>query len=541
MMARFIIVIFATAFLAFAGCGLSVGDSVIGIGVVGGGAAAAGGGGGGGGNDFVPSPTGTGTGTGTDDSHEEDDSFFQADLKGDFIEGTVFDGKLYDDDYYRIYVPAGSERVGILCRFTHAQGDIDIELYDFSQNWLEEATGTKDNEFIDFTVPSAGYYYIIIYTWGTETGQDYILEHLTLTPNTEDMHEEDDDTTEGLARGLTTGEFWWLSTLSDTADVYAIEVLSGFTRVLVDCRFKQWDGDIDIELLDSGGGFLDASYTFTDDEWVDFTVLSPGTYFIRFQPFGSATDIHYSFWWAGYQAGTEDAHENDDDITQAYAQGSFGPRSWFPGTLSDFEDYYLIYPGSPQRIIVDLQYLNGDGDIDLEFTDSSGNPLDGSYFTRNDEWIDYTVNTGDYFYIRVYSADCSSGVHYSLWWNLYDLGDEDCHEEDDTMSEADILGSIIEGRWLFGTLDDSWDIYPIDVPPGQNRIIVECPHIYANGNIDIEIWNNVGTMVAESTLLLDDENMDATLPTAGWHYIALKNVNASPGAHYSLWWASMVP
>jgi hypothetical protein len=336
-------------------------------------------------------------------------------------------------------------------------------------------------------------------------------------------------------------EFWYMRTLSDAADVYAINVLSGHTRILVDLRFKQWDGDIDIELLDSGGGFLDASYTYTDDEWIDYTVASPGTYFIRFQPWGTPYDIPYSFWWAGYQPGAEDGHENDDDRSQGYARGSFGPRAWFPGTLSDYEDYYLIYPGSPVRIIVDLQYLNGDGDIDMELLDSTGSLLEGSYFARNDEWIDFTANNGDYFYIRLFSADCSSGVHYSLWWNLYGPGEEDCHEEDDSMSEADVLGSIIEQRWLHGTLADGWDLYPINVPTGRNRIIVECPHDFSDGNIDIEIWDSVGTKVAESTLLVGDENMDETLSSDGWYYIALKNVNADPSIHYSLWWASMVP
>jgi len=68
-----------------------------------------------------------------------------------------------DDDWYRIEVTPGYERVKVDCRFTHSQGDIDIALYDASGTVLASSTSTTDNEYIDHVVPASGAYYIRVF------------------------------------------------------------------------------------------------------------------------------------------------------------------------------------------------------------------------------------------------------------------------------------------------------------------------------------------------------------------------------------------
>jgi len=69
-----------------------------------------------------------------------------------------------DSDWYKINIdPSTYKRVKIDCQFTHADGDIDIELYDSSGNLLISASGETDNEYIDFTVSGSGTHYIKVY------------------------------------------------------------------------------------------------------------------------------------------------------------------------------------------------------------------------------------------------------------------------------------------------------------------------------------------------------------------------------------------
>ncbi|MHC4431458.1 MAG: PPC domain-containing protein, partial [Planctomycetota bacterium] len=87
-------------------------------------------------------------------------------------------GFQYDSDWYQISVTAGSERVFVACGFSHAQGNIDIALYDSFGTLLTFSVSTTDNEFIDYTVAGPGTYSIRVY--GDNTGNAYDLAWVDL-------------------------------------------------------------------------------------------------------------------------------------------------------------------------------------------------------------------------------------------------------------------------------------------------------------------------------------------------------------------------
>jgi len=85
-------------------------------------------------------------------------------------------GKFADSDWYRLDVQPGNLRVQIACTFKHAEGDIDIFLYDSSgsEPWLTQSESATDNESIDFIVPAAGVYYLEFWAWEA-VGNNYDL------------------------------------------------------------------------------------------------------------------------------------------------------------------------------------------------------------------------------------------------------------------------------------------------------------------------------------------------------------------------------
>jgi len=113
----------------------------------------------------------------TDDNYEPNNSIESAyDLTSDewtwlsTIDGY---GVLADDDWYEIYVTSGEERVVVDLRFTHADGDIDLALVDASGTTLATSASTTDEEYIDFTVPASGKYYIKVYLYSGNAGNTY--------------------------------------------------------------------------------------------------------------------------------------------------------------------------------------------------------------------------------------------------------------------------------------------------------------------------------------------------------------------------------
>ncbi len=101
-----------------------------------------------------------------DDRYEPNDARASAfDLSGHAgtwlseIDGVAVQG---DDDWYRIEAGAAVERLKAECRFVHAEGDINLALYDSTGVRVDLSAGLTDGESIDFEVPGPGTYYLCV-------------------------------------------------------------------------------------------------------------------------------------------------------------------------------------------------------------------------------------------------------------------------------------------------------------------------------------------------------------------------------------------
>ena len=101
-----------------------------------------------------------------DDKYEENDTRLQAyDLSSHTqtwlsdIDGPAIQA---DDDWYRIEVLPNKERVTIDCRFITSEGDIDLQLRTSTEALLASSKSTTDDEYIEYVVPVAGEYYIVV-------------------------------------------------------------------------------------------------------------------------------------------------------------------------------------------------------------------------------------------------------------------------------------------------------------------------------------------------------------------------------------------
>lgn len=108
-----------------------------------------------------------------DDSFEDNDYMDEAKYLN---ENTDYDLISNDDDWFRIEVLSGYERVNIQISFDSSAGDLDLYLRDNNGNYLVSSTGTSGTESIDYVVPSEGRYFIIVYNYsGDNRQQPYTL------------------------------------------------------------------------------------------------------------------------------------------------------------------------------------------------------------------------------------------------------------------------------------------------------------------------------------------------------------------------------
>lgn len=113
----------------------------------------------------------------TDDGYEDDDTQATARSISFVSDVGSFDGVVCasDDDWIAIPM-SGPGRIEVLVTFTHASGDIDIQLYDPAGTRIASSLGTSDEETIDVMVSGGGTYALRVYAYGDGNSEGYLGE-----------------------------------------------------------------------------------------------------------------------------------------------------------------------------------------------------------------------------------------------------------------------------------------------------------------------------------------------------------------------------
>jgi len=412
----------------------------------------------------------------SDDAYEENDTLATAyDFTSErtWLSTIAGLGVQADDDWYEINVsPSGYERVQVDCRFTDADGDIDIALYDAAGNWLADSAGISDNEFIDYVVPSAGTYYIQVYY--ADAGNTYDLWWDDLPSATPEpslsyqSHTIDDDSSGGsIGNGdgqANPGEtIETVVTLQNTgsADAHNVsaELSTSDSYVTISDSSESY-GDI----VAGGSAPCSADY--------DFTVSSgcPDGHVISFDLAITADEGTWSdsFTVTVYSSGpTDDAYEENDTLATAYdftSEGTWLSTIGGHGVQAD-DDWYEINvsPSGYERVQVDCRFADADGDIDIQLVDASGTVLASSTGTSDDEFIDHIVPSAGTYYIRVYYGD--AGNTYDLWWDDMQPPSQAISGNIETSGGSGISGVSVSADNGGGTdTTDSSGFYSLTVP-----------------------------------------------------------------------------
>lgn len=210
------------------------------------------------------------------------------------------EGVQADEDWYKIKVSSQYKRLMVDLRFQHYLGDIDLKLYDSAGNLVAISQGLGEDEFIHVMLERGGVYYIQIY--GSNRHNRYDLKFSTYFTGGGDDDYEDNDSL-ASAYDLRKFENQWLSEIQGEGvaaddDYYRIQVPAGREHVQIDLRCDVNRGDVDVRLLNAQGKVIASSAHIGDDDFIDFTVPSPGTYFVKIYPFSPQSTFNlYDFKW----------------------------------------------------------------------------------------------------------------------------------------------------------------------------------------------------------------------------------------------------
>jgi hypothetical protein len=463
-----------------------------------------------------------------DDAHEEDDTPAQANEAAPLAPLQWVAGVQGDDDYYRIDVSPVALNVRIVCEFTNALGDIDLAFCDADGQELAVSIGVADSEHIAYTVAVAGAYYVRVHY--EDAGNPYRLVWWALA-DTDDPHEDDDDPAAADIHGALLPGVPQSGVQGDD-DYYPIVVASGYPRVRATCTSNAGLGDIDLELRSEAGVILAATLGMEDVETLESPPLAQATYYLRVS--GADRGNLYDLVWNTISS--DDTHEEDDSRAAADLAVSPPADVWVAGVQWD-DDYYRIEPDPALGPLeVDCDFFTDLGDIDIELQNAAGVMITSSSGVDNREHVSIPISDAGPYYIRIFYSN--AGNSYRLRWRqIPPQGLDDAHEEDDTIGEA-AMQALLPAATAFAGIQRDDDFFRIPVAAGALRVRVSCTFVDADGDIDLELYDPYGALVASAAGDRDLETLDVVVAAAETFYLRVHGANQ--GNAYELQWEGLL-
>jgi len=336
-----------------------------------------------------------------------------------------------DADYYQITVPTG-QQLTIDAIFTHANGDIDLLLYEGLNCAALTSIGgsATDDESVSATNNTGS---PVDYSlWVDPFGSGFDCNDYTLvvtmvndpcTNPTPDAYEDNDDCPS--AQAVVGPNIPALNVQNGDEDYYIITTQPG-ALTFIDVNFIHNNGDIDIELFDdlACANQVALSQSVSDNETVTFQNQSASPLDVVLHVYGYGTgfgcndyDIVISTSADPCLVLAEDANEENDDCVSATVatEGTLASQATFIGD----PDWIRIDLTDGEMMTADLLFTHANGDLDMALWDGCpGTEIDISQSVDDNEQLLYTNSTGGpiSIYLEIYVWQTST-----FTCNSYDL------------------------------------------------------------------------------------------------------------------------
>jgi len=461
-----------------------------------------------------------------EDGYEDNDTQATATTyPGDPVVGQICAG---DVDFFKIALNVGDALTASLA-FTHADGDIDLYLYGPTGNLIDWSVSTTNSESIAYTATAAGTYAVRVFGVGqAENAYTLTLAVVPVTPIcAEDAYEQND--TQATATRYPGAALHGQICASDP-DWVSVALNAG-DSMRATLTFTNSVGDLELALYNQSGAFIGSSTTTSNTEQIDYTAAAAGTYALKVYGFLTAENA-YTLTVSVVPATptcTDDSHENNDTPATAVAL----PSANFAGQIcAGDDDYYYVDLAAGETLVIDLDFVNANGDLDLRLLDAAGTTLASSTGVTSNEHISYSARLAGRYVIRVwaYSSNEENSYHLitSVTANLT-CPTDDALEQNDSFGAARLaVAGTVVGIVCSG--DD--DYYKIDVPEG-GLLRAALTFSGSEGDLDLYLYNSAQSETDRSTTVASTELVDGYSNSATTFYLKVTGYLGA-SARYSL-------
>ncbi|MAD60669.1 MAG: hypothetical protein CMH49_04020 [Myxococcales bacterium] len=483
-------------------------------------------------NDMPSDPLG-------DDSYEDNDVFQEASVLslGNYSDLTLTSG---DDDWYAIEVcEGGTLNVDVL--FSHAQGDLNVWLYDSALLYLAGSSSSTDNESMTRTLFSAETLYVKVFSFGDEA--DYSM-NLGVTGCVTDLDGDrlEENNTRETGELLTPNLYGNLTITSGDEDWMLFDVCEGGT-VDITVSFDDDLGDLDATLYNPSGGTVRTGASSSDNETLSYSNATAGQYALRIYGWSGATN-EYSLEFTISDCAPPPPPPLEPDRLEENDTRETGelltPQVYNNLTITeDDEDWILFDVCEGGDITVDLTFISADGDLDATlYGPNNGFVSDSDTSDDNEQIIVNDASAGRYaLLIKGFLGEQN---RYALQFSIENCsGDDpggsglspDRLEDNDTFETAEPLSPGLYSSLNIIGEDQDW--ISIDVCQGGD-LTIDVLFSHSDADIDLRLRTSDDEYIDAATSSDDNEQVSKSNLDAGLVYLQVRSYGSSVEVVYDL-------
>lgn len=328
-----------------------------------------------------------------------------------------------DTDIFAVDLEDNEELTATVA-FDALQGDLDVAFLDAAGRVLAQSAGVAEPEQLSTRFLIGGRIFVRVRPFGNGLGA-YSLRLAVAPPFVcVDAGENDDDVPPALvvpnvtASGLQPVQEDRALCTRDAvfdADRWAVFV-EDFERLVVTAAPTDDDLRVVLSVEDVDGNVLKRSSTGPGASALGFDAPATATYFVRATgAFGQTGDYRVAFSKENQTDCSPDDAEPNDTVVTAFALADTANTTRAATICESDEDHYAVVGRAGKLLTIDLGFLHGDGDLDLQLLGLDGVQIlatsDGQV---DNEELTVVLPLDGVYTIRVFSLTSGAKSQYTL-------------------------------------------------------------------------------------------------------------------------------
>ena len=455
-----------------------------------------------------------------------------------------------NDDFFEVLASETGDLTFEIA-FSHAAGDLDMEVYNSQYILLARSDSVSDLESLTVSGQQGETYFVRVYGFNGATSPDYSLFVNQATPQGPDRFESNDTVETATPLISHIDAVYSDINLHSSTDVDYFRVSAAENKLIIHLDFVHADGNINAAIYDMAGTLIvestrDASHPNPNHEHLEFDSIPDTEYVLMVYGEAGATNPSYS---VTVEHGDHihpppdgsDTFEPNDSFATAAVLAAPIDTSFTNLSIHEAgnDDYYRITASETGDLVLTVSFDHAAGDIDMIAYGATQNWLGISETTTDTEQITISAVAGEDYYLRVFGYSGATNEAYTLSVDQPDapppppLGD--AYEPNDSFAAAALLDAPTDSSFenLSIHVSGNEDYFRV-VASETGTLTFRADFDHAQGDLDMIVYGPAQNWLGISETTTNSEQVTISAVAGDDYFVRVFGYNGATNPTYSL-------